>query len=313
MQDKHNDQIKKISYESMGTSWEISIWNEISDEELAVLNKEIFEMSDTFDKTYSRFIRSSLVWKIAESAGVYEVSEDFINMLKMYMDLYEPSGKKLNPLVGFTISDLGYDDVYSLKEKSDIRPTPDLFDTVEILDGLEGHLSRFKIKTNQTVLFDFGALGKGYFVDKISDYLKNKGLKRFLVSGSGDIYYSGGIGDEEKIPITVGLEHPNDSTQVIGTTEMTEGSMCASGINRRKWGESHHVIDPSTSSSTSIEKGILAVWVITRSATLADALASCLFFVPPEKLFEKGLVFEYVIMNTDNLIKKSEGWKGDLF
>lgn len=310
MQDKNNDQVKKISYESMGTSWEISIWNEISDEELAVLNKEIFEMSDSFDKTYSRFIRTSLVWKIAESAGEYEVPEDFINMLKMYIDLYESSGKKLNPLVGFTISDLGYDDVYSLKKKSDIRPTPDLFDTVEILDG---HLSSFKIKTILPVLFDFGALGKGYFVDKISDHLKERGLKRFLVNGSGDIYYSGGIGFEEKIPITVGLEHPNDPTQVIGTTVMTKGSMCASGINRRKWGESHHVIDPLTSRSTSAEKGILAVWVIAQSATLADALASCLFFVPPENLFEKGLVFEYVIMNTDNLIKKSDGWKGVFF
>jgi thiamine biosynthesis lipoprotein len=313
MQDTDNNQIKKVSYESMGTSWEISIWDEISDEELKIIKKEVFEMSDNFDNTYSRFIRSSLVWKIAESAGVYEVPKDFVNMLKMYMDFYEPCQKKLNPLIGFTISDLGYDDVYSLKEKADIRPTPDLFETVEILEGLEGHLSSFKIKTAQPVLFDFGALGKGYFVDKISDYLKNKGIKRFLVNGSGDIYYSGGADKEEKIPITVGLEHPSDQTKVIGTTEIKEGSMCASGTNRRKWGEYHHVIDPLTARSTPTEQGIIAVWVIAHSATLADALASCLFFVQPERLIEKGFVFEYVIMNADNLIKKSEGWKGGLF
>ena len=109
MQDKDNKQIKKVSYESMGTTWDISIWDAISDEELDILKEKIFNMSDNFDKTYSRFIRSSLVWKIAESAGEYEVPEDFISMLNAYMDLYEPSEKKLNPLVGFTISDLGYD------------------------------------------------------------------------------------------------------------------------------------------------------------------------------------------------------------
>jgi FAD:protein FMN transferase len=319
MHNQDPSQVKKVCYESMGTSWEISIWDEVSDEEMDIFKKEIFDMSDNFDKTYSRFIRSSLVWKIAESAGVYEVPKDFVNMLKMYMDLYELSEKKLNPLIGFTISDLGYDDVYSLKEKADIRPTPDLFETVEILEGLEGHLSSssFKIKTTQPVLFDFGALGKGYFVDKISEYLKNKSLKRFLVNGSGDIYYSGGtgagVGAKEKIPITVGLEHPSDQTKVIGTTEIKEGSMCASGINRRKWGEYHHVIDPLTSRSTPTKRGIVAVWVIAHSATLADALASCLFFVQPERLLEKGIVFDYVIMNADNLIKKSEGWKGELF
>lgn len=318
MQEKDNNQIKKVSYESMGTTWDISIWDEISDEELGILNEKIFNMSDNFDKTYSRFIRSSLVWKIAESAGVYEVPSDFISMLNTYMDLYEPSEKKLNPLVGFTISDLGYDIEYSLEEKIDIRITPDLFDTVEI-DRLDGHLSRLsrlkssKIKTTLPVLFDFGALGKGYFVDKISDYLKNKGIKRFLVNGSGDIYYSGGTDTKERIPITVGLEHPNNKAQVIGTIEMFEGSMCASGTNRRKWGEHHHVIDPLTNRSTPTETGILAVWVIAPSATLADALATCLFFVQPEKLLEKGFVFEYVIMNADNMIKKSEGWKGEIF
>jgi thiamine biosynthesis lipoprotein len=310
MQDTDNNQIKKVSYESMGTSWEISIWDEVSDEEMEILKKEIFEMSDNFDKTYSRFIRSSLVWKIAESAGVYEVPKDFVNMLKMYMDFYEPCQKKLNPLIGFTISDLGYDDVYSLKEKADIRQTPDLFETVEIIEGLEGYLSSFKIKTNQPVLFDFGALGKGYFVDKISDYLKNKGLKRFLVNGSGDIYYSGGDGEKT---ITVGLEHPDDTTSVIGTTEVLEGSLCASGINRRAWGEHHHVIDPLTNRSTITHEGIIAVWVVSKSAVLADILASCLFFVSPETLQAQGFIFECVVMNAQSKIKKTSGWKGEFF
>ena len=283
----------------MGTGWEITLWDEISDVTLENLKQEIFKMSDAFDKTYSRFIKTSLVWKIAESAGVYNVPPDFLNMLRMYLDFYEPSEKKLNPLIGFTISDLGYDDQYSLVPKETVRKTPDLLETVEIVD--ETH-----IKTKEPALFDFGALGKGYFVDKIAAYLKQKNLTRFLVNGSGDIYYSGGRDME---PIKVGLEHPGDPTRAIGAIEMKEGSMCASGINRRKWDKYHHVIDPSTNSSSG--EDIIATWVIAENAALADALASCLFFVAPSALTKWQ--FEYVIMNSEKKVKTSAGWRGEIF
>ncbi len=291
---------KKFSYNSMGTTWEITVWDDIDEVTLENLKCEIFEMSDAFDNTYSRFIKTSLVWKISEKAGIYEVPPDFLHMLSLYIDFYEPSEKKLNPLIGFTISDLGYDEHYSLIPKKDIRNTPDLFDAVLIID--ESH-----IKTNQTVLFDFGALGKGYFVDKIADFLKEKNINRFLVNGSGDIYYSGGKSHKE--PIKVGLEHPHDPSLVIGSIEIDEGAMCASGINRRKWENYHHVIDPHT--NTSIGEEIVATWVIAKNAALTDALASCLFFVPPEALSKYQ--FEYVIMNNENKVKTSHGWNGELF
>ena len=292
----------------MGTSWEISVWDDghLSTFDLSALEKEIKKMSEVFDKTYSRFIKTSLVWKIAEKAGMYEVTEDFVNMLKLYTDLYVPSEKKLNPLIGFTISDLGYDESYSLIEKETIRKTPDLLKTVEIIHASED----FKIKTSEPVLFDFGALGKGYFVDKIAKFLKEKGIKRFLVNGSGDIYYSGGE-SSAKMPIAVGLEHPDDSSRVIGTVSIVQGSMCASGINRRKWAGHHHVIDPQA--NTSAGQNILATWVIADTTALADAVASCLFFVPPENLFDAGYTFEYVILNKEYKVKKSEGWKGEFF
>lgn len=285
-----------FSYESMGTRWEI-----MYDGDHHTIEREIIVMSTAFDQTYSRFIRSSLVWKIAKKAGTYEVPQDFINMLQLYMELYEPSGKKLNPLIGFTISDLGYDDQYSLVAKDVIRPTPNLLKTVKIHQFHHGHHG--EIETTEPVLFDFGALGKGYFVDKIAAYLKEKGIERFLVNGSGDIYYHG---DE---PLEVGLEHPDDPSLVIGTVLLREGSMCASGINRRRWGTYHHVIDPHD--NTSIGEEIKATWVIASSAALADVLASCLFFVSPEAL--AGYSFEYLIMNADNAVKKSPGWKGELY
>lgn len=287
---KIND-AKSFSYDSMGTTWKVFIWDDISDEKLAELEKEIVNMSIDFDNTYSRFIKTSLVWKIADlGAGEYEVPQDFTNMLQMYFDFYDISEKKLNPLVGFTIHDLGYDDEYSLTPQEIIRQTPDLLDTVKIIDATH-------IRITQSALFDFGALGKGYFVDKIANYLKLKGTKHFLVDGSGDVYYF----DVNKKPIEIGLEHPDNATMAIGKITHTHGALCASGINRRRWREYHHVIDPHT--GTSIREQIKATWVSAENAALADALASCLFFVLPEA--QSAHIFDYVVMNDKNKIKKS--------
>lgn len=287
----------QFAYESMGTRWEILVWDELATPDFNALCQDIFQQSKNFDETYSRFIKTSLVWTLASKIGPVEVPEDFMNMLGWYKKLYALSGKKLNPLIGYTISDLGYDADYSLIPKPTIRPTPDLDETVTVLD--EHHIS-----LATPVLFDFGALGKGYFVDKIARFLQQKNVKRFLVNGSGDIYYQG-----NGVPLQAGLEHPGDTTKVIGSIAMMQGAMCGSGTNRRRWDKYHHVIDPQQLSSP---HGILATWVMADAAVLCDALATCLFFTDPE-VFQKDFTFEYCILNEQYRVKRSPGFTADLY
>lgn len=283
---------RDFRYSSMGTEWNISFFETLDESRFASVRDDIMHMSEEFDRTYSRFIKSSLVWNIAANAGTYTVPEDFIRMLRWYVALYEASDRKLNPLIGFTISDMGYDADYSLVPREVIRDTPDLSAAVRIID--DSH-----IETMVPVLFDFGALGKGFFVDRIASYLQGCSVSHFLVDGSGDIYYAG------PGAISAGLEDPRDESKVIGVVAMQEGAMCASGVNRRRWNTYHHVIDPQTNEST---QGILATWVLAPHATMADALASCLFFVAPDAL-ATAYPFEYCVMNDEGLIKKSAGFR----
>lgn len=285
-----------FAYESMGTHWEVSIWDPLEKDHLQKLKQEIIAMSEVFDNTYSRFIPTSLVSQISSQTGTVEVPEDFIHMLKLYEQFFKVSQKKVNPLIGNTLSDMGYDQNYSLKKKKAIHHTPDLLETVTIIDGTH-------IKIKEPVLFDFGGLGKGYFVDKITQFLLKNNLRQILVNGSGDINYQGDT------PITVGLEHPRDTTKVIGTLEFSRGAMCSSATNRRAWGEYHHIIDPITRSSPS---EILAAWVTTDAAALADGLTTALFFVPPEQ-FLPHYNFEYLLLNKDLKVKRSSGFKAVLF
>lgn len=288
---------KRFAYDSMGSRWQVSVWDDVSDDMLALLETEVVAASQEFDETFSRFKRASLVWKLADQLGTYEVPADMVAMLCHYLALYEPSGRKLNPFIGHAISDLGYDDTYSLTPQSVIRGTPDLLEAVRIIDDTH-------IELRRPGLIDLGALGKGFFVDRIASMLDARGITHYLVDGSGDVRYRG------EQPITIGLEDPGDSTKVIGTMRVTSSAVCASGVNRRRWQEDlHHVIDPHESRPT---RGILATWVYADTAALADGLASCLFFARPE-ILRTQFPMEYCVLFDDGTAVTSAGFPGELF
>jgi thiamine biosynthesis lipoprotein len=288
---------RSFSYESMGTHWRITIWDALEDAALAELQETIVARSAAFARTYSRFEKTSLIWSLTEKRGVTPVPPDLVRMLRMYERLYDLSGGKCNPLVGFALSDLGYDAEYSLRTKENVRAVPSFHEALRIVD--DGHIELF-----QSVLIDLGALGKGYFVDRIAEFLEEKGIRRFLVDGSGDMLYRGN-GE----PIRAGLEHPGDTTKVIGVLEMRDGAMCGSASNRRRWGKYHHTIDPF--SLTSPEE-IIATWVMADSAALADGLATCFFLCEPER-FEDAYAFQYCLLNREYNIKRSAGFAAELF
>jgi len=287
----------KHTYDSMGTRWEITVWDGIEEKRFQELCAEIEARSKQFDETFSRFIPTSLVSRLAGKIGEFEVPRDFTAMLRIYQSLYAATDKKLTPLIGFAISDLGYDADYSLIPKPVIRPVPHLDEAVEGLD--ETH-----IRIRLPALFDFGALGKGYFVDKIAEFLQENGIKRFLVNGSGDIFYEGN-GE----PIRAGLEHPGDTSTVVGVVEITRGAFCASGGNRRKWRGYHHIIDPDTLRSP---EGISATWVMADTAATADAIATGLFFCLPHRI-QTVIPFEYAILERDMRLHQSAGFHAETF
>ena len=283
----------------MGTSWSISFFDVPAGGNCNDAITDVQRESEIFNQLYSRFVPDSLVTRIAESSGgIFEVPDDFMRMLSLYQALYAASAKRMNPLVGFTLSDLGYDSAYSLTKKETVRITPDLFETVRVID--KNH-----IETTEPVLIDFGALGKGYFVDRIAEILRERGFAHFLVDGSGDLFYE----SPSTTPLTIGLEDPHDTQKVVGTLSLTRGALCGSSGSRRAWGGMHHILDPHTNTSPT---DIVATWVAAPRAALADALATCLFFVTPESipsLYE----FEYCIMNKERRVKHSPNFPAEFF
>ncbi|QQS16219.1 MAG: FAD:protein FMN transferase [Candidatus Moraniibacteriota bacterium] len=285
----------KHAYDAFGSHWEITVWDDISSSHFHAIIREILARSERFEENFSRFRPSSFVSRLAEEkqTGDIEVPEHFVAMLRPYFQLYSATDGKITPLIGHTLSDLGYDASYSLTPQKIVRLSPDLLETVTLLDNTH-------IAVKYPVLFDFGAIGKGYFTDRIANFLRESRIRRFLVNGSGDIVYEG-----NSETIRVGLEHPSDPTQVVGSIEMMQGAFCASGTNRRRWRDYHHIVDPDTTQSP---EHLLATWVRAETAATADLLATALFLTNPNAL-RAAFPFEYATLNPDFSLEQSIGFK----
>lgn len=282
-------------FEGIGTHWEIDIIVDLPASAAKNLLSKARAVVEEFDQRYSRFIRTSLVWKIRNNPGRITVPEEFVELLLLYIPLYRLSQRRFTPLIGSLLEEAGYDDTYSLTP-STLHDVPDFLQTVQIHDA-------HTITVNKPVLIDIGALGKGFLVDKVALFLRQNGAESVTVNAGGDMFHSG-----EK-PIMVGLENPDDTSTVIGRISLHNQAICSSAGNRRKWLQFHHIMSPDDKTSPAQLK---ATWIVASNTAIADALSTALFFIPPD-ILKKQYSFEYLVLSPENKVKGSSLFQEALF
>lgn len=287
---------RQFNFEAIGTLWQIDILDAITDEVSTEIETAVLARIAEFDQVYSRFRDDSLVSKIAQSAGTYNLPADAQQMLDLYDALYHITNGAMSPLVGQTLSDAGYDKQYTLAPKN-VTIAPKWDDVVSY--------DASSITVSELVLLDFGAAGKGYLVDIISELLTKHSIKKYCVNAGGDIFYK----TDEKDSIQVGLEHPSDRSLAVGVAELRNQSICGSSGKLRAWGDYTHIINANTAISPT---NIKALWVISESALLSDALTTALYFVTPETL-QSTYAFEYAIINEDDSLRHSKQFPAEFF
>lgn len=287
----------QFAFEAIGTQWVIDVYSLPKGVNLDRLLQEIRERIEVFDSHYSRFRNDSLIAQMADRAGSYSLPEDADPLFSLYWRFYQLTDGAFTPLIGAVLEQAGYDAVYSLQERDKKQPTQRW---ENILDYSAG-----TVRVHEPAVLDFGAAGKGYLVDIVAEILERQGITDYCVDAGGDMRYC----SSQISPLRVGLENPLQENQVIGVVELQNASICSSAGNRRRWGKYHHILDPVTQESP---HDIAGTWVTAASTMEADALATSLFLVSPEKLAEH-FSFEYLIMYDDYRVKKSSGFSGQLF
>jgi thiamine biosynthesis lipoprotein len=284
-------------FEAIGTHWWIGIYQPLATDKVRRLQAQVEERIEAFDRAYSRFRDDSLISRMAAHAGDYVLPDDSRQLMALYRRLYDATQGAVTPLIGQPLSDAGYDAAYSLR--AGVVTRPPAWDDVMGYDAKSCtlHLKR-------PALLDFGAAGKGYLVDIVFSLLRKAGVDELCVDAGGDMRCN-----LSTAPLRVGLEHPDDASQIVGVAALRRGAMCGSAGNRRAWGVYHHIMDPFTLQSP---RHIMALWTTAGSALVADGLATALFFASPARL-KRYFAFSYLIVYADGQAERSAEFPAQLF
>lgn len=258
--------------------------------------KRIDDLFTTFDET-------SPVGEINHSTdSIIKVNPEIFNLImlcdsvtKISEGCFDVSLDKLTKAWGF------YTNNPHLPEKDSIQLAllKSGWNKVKVLDNNE-------IEKSAGVGLNFGAIAKGYSVDKAIDVIKSCGIKEALVNAGGEINVIG------KNWI-IGIQHPREQNELIAKIKLDNMAVATSGDYEQYFEKDgfryHHILNPATGYPS---RGLQSVTIVNRNDELADALATAVFVMGKEKgieLVEKLSGTEAMVIDNNGKIFYSTGFK----
>lgn len=309
------------------------------------VQKRIRTFVEEYESVLSRFRADSLVSRMAraEDGGEFEFPEWAGPLFALYSEFYAATRGAFDACIGADLLALGYDNSVQFVPQSAASASDDSDSWANYRRALPvtwADISRdcgsVTLRTNQPVQLDFGAAGKGYFVDLVTQIIKeelsgdspsnsdSRADFDFLVNAGGDMR---ACFSEENNQIKVALENPFDTTQAVAVASIASGALCASSSARRRWkvkDASYLGKDASVFESNLIATHLInaldgipacdlcASWVYIPAKTCdfptayADALASALF-VSQENDLQKIVQItsaEFAVMLPNKTLRK---------
>jgi len=162
-----------------------------------------------------------------------------------------------------------------------------------------------KITLKAPIWLDLSGIATGYIVDRMADLLRENGVEGFLIDAGGDICCGAGKNGADWI---VGLKKPGKEG-VLLALGLANMSVTTSGdyencVRDGKSGKIYsHIVDPANGASR--EKELSSVTVIAPACVDADALATAMEAMGPEKAIRladsiRGVSAIAVIMENGN-------------
>ena len=148
-------------------------------------------------------------------------------------------------------------------------------------------LDKFHLKKNANITLDLSSIAKGYAVDEISKLVNLPSVKGTYVDIGGEIKITGQ--KPGNTPWGIGIQSPTQLNQLAQVVYGTNLAIATSGNylnytldkNNNRIG---HIVDPLSKSS--ISHSMLSVSIIADQCAVADAVATGVFVMGPEKALE---------------------------
>lgn len=160
--------------------------------------------------------------------------------------------------------------------------------------------SSVSLKEDKCVL-DLGGISKGYALDRVVDILKKEGVTSGIVDAGGDLKVFGKKHNQESW--CIGIVNPRKTGEIFKKIYIDSGAVATSGDYQRYFIKDgikyHHILNPNTGSPAT---GCVSATVLTEKGIIADALATGIFVLGPQK----GMALVKKLKNVEALIMYME-------
>ena len=284
---------------SMGTVVEITL---VGDDEEGAKKAALqaFQEIKRIEQLMSPWINSSDVTRINRSAGEewVKVSPETLRVIKKAKEISELSEG------GFDITVGPLTQLWRIARERGIPPSTeelkrklDLVNFRNLMIDQEGKI--FLRKKGMAI--DLGGIAKGHAVDRAFELLRTLGYKNLIVNAGGDLRVGGSKIDQ---PWSIGIQDPRSSEKIMATVTIFDSAIATSGDYEKffiyQGKRYHHIFNPKDGLPSD---GCQSVTIICKEGMVADALATAVFVLGPEK----GYVLCQKLKGVDCLIVDKEG------
>lgn len=292
----------------MGTYYVVKVERGETELEEQQLAREIHGLLTDLNLTFSTYdpkSELSLVNQLDSNKNLM-ISSDLIQVLDLSRNIHLKTAGAFDVTIGPLVNAWGFgpDGIRRKPRQHEIAELKELMGMDKFSITKDGVLK----KTNGKLYIDLSAVAKGYAVDRVIQYLKQNGFKSSMVEIGGEVRT---IGKKEgKTPWLIGIEGPTEirGKSIHKVVPLIDKAMATSGSyrNYRKFGEQvfTHTLNPVSGMPTN--HPLISVSVISNDCATADALATALMVMGPEKgpdFVEKEGILSYF------LIKDTKGFK----
>ena len=279
-------ELKKTSLSGLifGTSYNIQFYSSGNSN----YSNEIVDIFKEIDMSMSTYKKTSIISRVNNNNSV-QLDDHFKNVFSFSKKIYEITGGRFDPSIGLLVNYWGFGPEKFIPD-SKINPNDQFtyllsktgFNRFEIIDN--------KLSRPMDSYIDFNAIAKGYAVDEVAKFLKNKQIDNFLVEIGGEIN-SSGINIDKNKPWLVAIDMPrfDGDRSNYSSLELNNISLASSGTYRKfkidSMGNRYaHIINPLTGYPT--KTNILSVTVKASSCVEADAYATAIHSMNIEEIKE---------------------------
>jgi len=259
------------------------------------LIQNTFDIIKKVDKSISTFREDSIIYQLNEkkSVNLDALSFEALSLSKIY---YQQSDGYFNIAIGSITKDL-----YRFGLDESVPSNVALMDSKVSFNSLTFDSKEARLKDGIKV--DLGGMGKGFGVDKMSEYLLQQGVMDAVISASGDIRCLS--------KCLIDIQDPFADKKLLSfkTIQANLGITTSGNYNRFVKDKTHnHLINPKTKSSAQIFASITLVGDMKSSAL--DAYATAASVMPRQKAFafldSLGVAFVVVEVDGKTSVKSSD-------